>query len=248
MILHKYSLSFILIFIISCLLSGCSVEVPEEREIPNKSTIKKYASEHFNGKYSLEFVQETDFIMEYKIVLDKLPDLPFKIAWAKKVVKSMPLENQIYDDFEDIFKTYYIENNPLDKDISVDSHNYYNLMDDKNIIDIVKYLRDYESKYLDELKIYKKKVSNNPYGCFKVLNISSNEDIQDYIGLSDDEILKLYEKNKFRYLIYNTESYGTGRRFNSSHSKEIIYLDDETIQFMNEYAASHPNELPYTEK
>lgn len=243
MVVRKYSLSFILMFIVSCLLSGCSLGVP------NESDMKKYASQHFKGKYSLELIQETDFVIEYKIILDALPDLPFKIACSKKTYAGdIPVGTHIYDNFEDVFKTYYIEKNPLEKDeIFIDTnYNYYTLMDDKNIVEIVKYLREYESKYVDELKTYEKKVSKYPYGCFIVVNHSTNEDIQDYLGLSDDAILKLYEKNKFRFLIYNTESYGTGRRFNPNNSsrKEIIYLDDETVQFMNEYAASHPNELP----
>lgn len=236
---------FVLMFIISSLLPGCSLGVP------NKSDMDKYASQHFKGKYSLEFVQETDFIIEYKMTLDELSDLPFKIACSKKTYAGdIPVGTHIYDNFEDIFKTYYIQNNPLDKDIFVDNYNFYTLVDDKNIVEIIKYLIEYELKYVDELKTYEKKVSNNPYGCFIVLNHTSNEDIQNYIGLSDEEILKLYEKNKFRFLIYNTESYGTGRRFNPNNisSKEIIYVDDDTIQFMNEYAASHPNELPNIEK
>lgn len=249
MVFNKNRLSLILVFmfIISCLLSGCSLGAPDE------SDIKKYASQHFKGKYSMELIQDTDFVLEYKVTLDKLSDLPFKIACSKKTYAGdIPVGTHIYDNFEDVFKTYYIEKNPLDNDeIFIDTnYNYYTLMDDKNIVEIVKYLCEYDSKYVEALKTYEKKVSKYPYGCFIVINHTTNEHIQDYLGLSDEKILKLYEKNKFRFLIYNTESYGTGRRFNPqlSSNKEIVYVDDETVQFINDYAASHPNEVPDIER
>lgn len=236
----KINLFFLLLIIIVFCLSGCSTERPSEREV------KKYIKDNFKGKYSVEKVKESDSYLVYNVIFNKCPSVTIEVigrSGGGTYLIPVPLPATIDDNFKTEFFKYYISEHPLENNISSPKGYYleghYDIYDDNEIVSDIKYLLDYRDALMKEENEYRKKKRTYDNSSFEVCNIPFFDDLSDYDGLSDEEIKSLYEKNKFTYLVLNTDIDTYGRYFKNRSEKE--YIDLDVIQFLDAYASNNPD-------